>query len=425
MLFIASCSGTKKYFKAAEKLELQGLISDAAEYYYQSLHRKPSNTDARIKLKEVGQRYVSSLSSEFFRNYNTQQVEASLETFEKLKDFNARVSALGVELNYPKTYENDYLNAVERYNSKNYNLAKEFVVQKKFSEAINYINKVKKYNAQYRDLPRLEIVAICEPLYQAAVRHIENKNYAGAYTSLLSIKAKTDNYKDAQQLLELADAQQHKSLLLLQPTSSNSQEKAIESTLFNNFNQAASQSRNIKIINNTPFKRASSSEVDLTQAIRKATGADYFYIYNVKDVKEIPQSTDRTKATAWQETTTRSGTTTVTNYNSVTYYTIKSQRGFSYTFKYQLVDANNNQIIEKREQPITIQDAIEYNETSYPVNSLYPYNPPKTPLVGRINLSSWRGQFNARKTLKSNDELKDEANRQVTNLFINSTRNIK
>jgi len=96
-----SCSGSKKYFKAAEKLEKQGLVSDAAEYYYVSLDRKRNNTDARIKLKEVGQKHVNSLASSFFREYSTQQYEKSIETFEQLKAFTNKTSLLNVDLNYP------------------------------------------------------------------------------------------------------------------------------------------------------------------------------------------------------------------------------------------------------------------------------------------------------------------------------------
>ena len=72
-IILFSCTGSKKYFKAAEKLEKQGLFNEAASYYLESLQRKPSNVAARIKLKEVGQKHASSLASEFFRNYNTQQ----------------------------------------------------------------------------------------------------------------------------------------------------------------------------------------------------------------------------------------------------------------------------------------------------------------------------------------------------------------
>ena len=119
MLFLLACSGSKKYFKAAEKLEKQGLVNEAAEFYMESLQRKTTNVDARIKLKEVGQKYVSFMSSEFFRNYNTGQMEESIETFEKMKDFTKRANALSVSLNYPTGYEDDYKRAIEKYCEKN------------------------------------------------------------------------------------------------------------------------------------------------------------------------------------------------------------------------------------------------------------------------------------------------------------------
>src|SRR6185369_1955105 len=119
----ASCTGSKKYFKAAEKLEKQGLVNEAAEYYLESLQRKPTNVEARIKLKDVGQKCVSNMASDFFRNYNTNQLEASLESFERLKTFSGKTSALNVVLDYPKQYEEDYQKAVDTYLAKNHNLA--------------------------------------------------------------------------------------------------------------------------------------------------------------------------------------------------------------------------------------------------------------------------------------------------------------
>ncbi|MBK7818715.1 MAG: hypothetical protein IPJ60_15110 [Sphingobacteriaceae bacterium] len=115
LVALMACTGTKKYFKAAEKLEKQGLVNEAAEFYLESLQRKPTNVDARIKLKEVGQKYVSFMSSEFFRNYNTGQNEKSIENFEKLKNFTGRTEALSVTLNYPTAYEEDYKKAIDKY----------------------------------------------------------------------------------------------------------------------------------------------------------------------------------------------------------------------------------------------------------------------------------------------------------------------
>ena len=145
-----SCSGSRKYFKAAEKLEKQGLVNEAADYYLEALKRKPTSVDAKIKLKEVGQKYVSNLASEFFRNYNTQQLEASLESYEKLKDFNSKAQALSVQLDYPKTYEEDYQKSIDLYCLKNYNQALLLVNQKRYSEALGSIAKIQRYNGAYK-----------------------------------------------------------------------------------------------------------------------------------------------------------------------------------------------------------------------------------------------------------------------------------
>ena len=51
IVLFASCTGSKKYFKAAEKLEKQGLVGEAAEYYYVSLERKKKQCGGKVKIK--------------------------------------------------------------------------------------------------------------------------------------------------------------------------------------------------------------------------------------------------------------------------------------------------------------------------------------------------------------------------------------
>ncbi|MGZ3921673.1 MAG: tetratricopeptide repeat protein [Bacteroidia bacterium] len=434
---LAACSGTKKYFKAAERLEKQGLVNEAAEYYLESLQRKPTNVQARIKLKEVGQKHVSSMSSEFFRDYNTQQLEASLESFERMKEFAAKTSALSVVLDYPKSYEDDYQKAVETFCLKNYNQAYAMVNQKKYNEAISYIQKIKKYNPGYKTTAQLEVVAVCEPLYQNAITCIENKNYSGALNLLTNIKAKTESYKDMQDLLTLASAQQTKSFILFAPKSSgDATEKEIEDYLFNNFNQVASQKfEYAKIINNTPFTTigdfSSGTNVDMIQAIRKATGADYFYSYDISDHKEFNSGPQKTHSKAFLKETVVSGTVITTNYLPVDYSNVKASRSYSYVYNYKLINAYTNQIVSSQNLNVVAQDAIEYNEfarnfNSNNINNLFPYNPNQTPVLAQYNASKWRQLFTANANLKSFDVLKTEANNQAINLFSNSVlTNIK
>lgn len=435
---IAGCSGTKKYFKAAERLEKQGLVNEAAEYYLESLQRKPTNVQARIKLKEVGQKHASSMSSEFFRNYNTQQLEASLVSFEKLKEFTGKTAALNVILDYPKGYEEDYQKSVEMYCQKNYNQAYAMVNQKKYTEAISYIDKIKKYNPSYKTTTQLEIVSVCEPLYQNAVTCIENKNYSGALNLLNNIKSKTSNYKDMQDLWVLASAQQTKTFLLFEPkNTTDKSEKEIEDVLFNNFNQVASQKfEYAKIINNTPFTTIGSAtngsgDVDLIQAIRKATGADYFYSYDISNKKEFNSGLQKSPNTAYLKTSRTTGTVVVVDYQTYGYSNVKANRSYSYQYTYKLINAGTNQIVSSQTQNVTAQDAIEFNEFTKNfgnnnINNLFPYNPAQVSPVNQFNPANWRKLFSANTTLKTFDDLKNEANNQAVNLFSSSVlTNIK
>jgi len=430
--FLISCTGTRKYFKAAEKLEKQGLVNEAAEYYLESLQRKPTSVKTRIKLTEVGQKYVSNLASEFFREYNTQQYEASLETFEKLKAFNDRSKLLNVSFDYPKTYDEDYQKAVDIYCQKNYDKALILVNQKSYAEALTYAKRVMRYNKEYKNIQRLETIAFCEPLYQSAINNLESKNYAAALNLLSTMKTKTEKYKDSPDLLELASARQTKSFILFQPkTTLNKAENDLKEALFNNFNQAAVQKlNNTKIINNTPFQNAPArldlnnvNNEDLYQAIRKATGADYFFVFDVQNKREYNSGTSKTPQRGYEEVKTRKNDTLViTEYKPFNYNVVKASRSYSYDFTYKLINAYTNQIISSEVKMIQVKDAIEYQETTQRIasfNKTYPYNPDLTPSLGRYNPSQWRQSFSARTNLKTFEELKNEANEQTIKVFVN------
>jgi hypothetical protein len=438
--WIASgCSGSKKYFKAAERLEKQGLVNEAADYYLQSLQRKSTNVEARIKLKEVGQKYVSSLASEFFRNYNTQQTEASIETFDRITDFTSKTNALNVTLDYPKAYEEDYRKAIESLCAKNYAQAQTLVNQRKYSEALDRISRYKRYNASYKNTPQLEIISVCEPLYQNAVTAIEAKNYTAAQNYLETLNNKSSSYKDMADLNQLIKLQQQKSFMLFEPMKSN--EKELEDKLFNNFNQYAVQNlTNIKVINNTPFLYLPDvndvdavGNVDLIQAIRKATGTDYFYVFNVSNQKEQNLGPYKTGAKCFQEVKTKvNDTLTKTEYKPSDYNQYKAQRIYSYDFQYKLINAYSNQLISSQKNNIQAQDLVEYNElivgrslggsnSQAPnINNYFPYNPQVTPPMQQTNPRKWRQMFTARKELRPLEELKTEADKEAQDLFTRS-----
>jgi hypothetical protein len=436
---LQTCTGSRKYFKAAEKLELQGLVKEAAEYYLEALQRKASSVEARIKLKEVGQKYVSSLSSDFFRNFNTQQIEASLETFEKLKEFTSRTKALNLQLDYPLSYQEDYEKAVEIHCSRNYSQAYLLVNQKKYFEALPYISKVEKYNPSYKNTRQLEIIATCEPLYQSAINNLETKNYAAALGLLSNIKVKSDNYKDTKDLFELASEQQSRTFILFEPKpAAGENEKEIQQYLYDNFSESAQRNfTSVKIINNTPFQNApgttdlnNSTNLDLIQAIRKATGADYFYVFDILNRREVNSGVAKTPSRGFEEVVTRINDTTVTTeYKPFDYFVVKASRTYSYDYKYKLINAYTNQIVSSQTQSVKATDAVEYNEFARKftgnINTLFPYNPQKVPVLGRYSPKTWRGSFSARSELRPFDELKAEVLDKTVKLFTSTAGNMK
>jgi len=428
---LVACTGSKKYFRAAEKLEKQGLVNEAAEFYMESLQRKPTNTDASIKLKEVGQKYVSFMSSEFFREYNTGQMESAIDNFERLKGFTGRAQALNVRLNYPTAYEDDYKTAIDKFCEKNYDQGAELVKQKKYIESLTYLNNVNKYKPEYKKNKQLRITAICEPQYQNVVTFIQGKNYSNALKILNNMQAITDSYKDSKDLYELCASMEQKDLLMFQPK--NPQYPEVVDLLFNSFTQNAStEHKNITMINNSPFiylpGNNIDNNVDLIQGIRKASGADFFYVFDVTNKNGQYSGPSKTTAKCFMKQTFKKGDGTIgIEYKAVDYHSVKAKRSVSYVFSYKLVNAVTNQVVSFQNTTVTKVDEVNYNEfLSQPqanINDYYPYDPPVTPVLQQYNPNAWRGLFTANKTLKNEQELETLVNQETVKIFSQTLNN--
>ena len=436
-----SCTGSKKYFKAAEKLEKQGLVNEAAQYYLESLERKKNNTDARIKLKEVGQKHINNLASSFFREFNTQQYEQSIETYDEMKQFTSKAIVLNVDLNYPQAYKEDYSKALEYYLAKNNNEAKELVNQGKYDLALKNIAKIKKYDVNYKNTNELEVVSNCEPLYLIAIRNIESQNYKSAQVDLSKINSISASYKDSKELLDLTTELLKTSFMIFEPK--NSTEKVIEDKLFNSFIELSYKNNTkVKLINNTPFlfmpnanDITNAGNVDLIQAIKKATGADFFYVFDISNKKENETPLTRVSSYCFEKIVTRRDTIFVTEYRPQQYNQVKCKRNYEYEFKYKLIDANTNQVVTSRSELCYGSDEIDYYEFvrgrktgnqpdfNMNVNNYFPYNPGITMPINQYNPNNWRGAFNNRKELKSFTDLKEQADNKAVTVFSNTLNN--
>lgn len=428
-LFLFSCTGSKKYFKAAEKLEKQGLVNEAASFYMESLERKPNNTKARIKLKEVGQKYVNNLSSKFFREYNSGELDQSIETFDKLKAFTGKSASFNVELNYPQGYNADYENALDKYLNRHYENAYKFVNIENYDGALREINKIKKYNPEFKRTQELEVIAFCEPLYTSMIKDMENKNYISANNKLDKIISKKNDYKDAVDLKELLDGLLTVKLMVIKPKMSD--EKEVEDNLMNEFTKEGTTfTKNFYLINNSPFilkadidKLSNSGNIDLLQGIKKATGVNYYFIYDITNIQVNEPKTRPVQQTAFQQVTEKRNEVLVTECLKIPYSENKISKSYSYDFKYKLINSENNQILISNSESCIGKDMVEYNEFAggninlSNLNKIFPYDPCTTPQINQYNPKQWRQKFSEKRELQSVPNLKKEADAKSISLF--------
>jgi hypothetical protein len=178
---------------------------------------------------------------------------------------------------------------------------------------------------------------------------------------------------------------------------------------------------------------SNAGNIDLIQAIRKATGADYFYVYDVSNKKEVETPPTKVSSICYEKFTVKKDTLFVTEYKPMTYNQVKAKRTYSYDFKYKVIDALTHQVLSARNENNMTSDNIDYYEfvkparnitggytPSYIVSNYFPYNPLLTNPVNQYNPSAWRAGFSNRKELKSISSLKNETDKKVISLFTNT-----
>ena len=190
--------------------------------------------------------------------------------------------------------------------------------------------------------------------------------------------------------------------------------------------------KHINVINNSPFVHLPGNDiennVDLIQGIRKASGADFFYVFDVTNKRSTYSGPVKAPSKCFQKVTyKKNDTTVVTEYRATDYYQVKAKRNYSYDFKYKLVNALTNQVVSFQSMTINKVDEVEYNEfMSAPKGSLddyFPYNPQVTLPINQYNPKNWRKLFTANKTVKTEQELEGLTNQEAVKLFTNTLSN--
>src|SRR6056297_545446 len=105
---IAFSCASKRYARKAEEFENAGLYQDAAEYYYKSVSKNEKNVEAKLGLRENGQKVLEEKLSEFNTAHKNSSHKEAVYAFREAESYYDKVKGVGVELSFPQKYDDYY-----------------------------------------------------------------------------------------------------------------------------------------------------------------------------------------------------------------------------------------------------------------------------------------------------------------------------
>jgi hypothetical protein len=197
---LLSCTGSKHFTKLGMKQEAAGLTTEASNSYFIALQRNRTNLEAQVGLKKNGQLVLGTMLNDFSKQKNFGSNKDAINAYHIARDYKNKVQGVGITLDIPDMYEQDYMNAKNAYLTELYEAGTSLLEEQKFQEAEAKFAEIRKLDPNYKDSKELGDVAYLEPLYVSGKQSMEALHYREAYNLFEKIVAKKADYKDAKTL---------------------------------------------------------------------------------------------------------------------------------------------------------------------------------------------------------------------------------
>jgi len=194
-LFVA-CGGSKSLSKKGEKLEEAGLYQESANLHYQALLKKPHNIDAQIGLKKNGQMVLNDGLEDFFKSMTMGDNETAVSNFLELQDYFNKVKKVGVTLDIPDHYYEDFKKVKGEFITTLYTAGTQQLEDEDFANAERTLGRIVELEPDYKDAKELRDEAYMEPLYREGKISLEEEHYRAAYDRFEKVQARGQFYKD-------------------------------------------------------------------------------------------------------------------------------------------------------------------------------------------------------------------------------------
>ena len=203
-LLVIGCATSKSFQKKGVKLEEAGLVEEAANMYLISLQKNRANVDAKIGLKNTGQAVLNRMLNEFGQEKVFGNKRAAIQKYAEAMNYHKKVANLGVQLNIPSLYVDDYAKIKDEYLNELYDEGLELMDQQRFNEAEEKFVEIKRLDPNFEDAHELADVAYVEPLYAEGLKNFEAQRYRSAYDAFTKVANRLVHYKDVENKKEEA-----------------------------------------------------------------------------------------------------------------------------------------------------------------------------------------------------------------------------
>ena len=426
-LSLVACKGPKYYTKLGAKQEASGLTTEAAKSYYAALMRKRSYIEAQIGMKRTGQTVLNQKMAEFGRKKTMGTAREGVYAYLEADEYRKRISNAGVNLDVSQMYLDDFDAAKAQYVAELYEKGTTHLEKEEYRDAELTFKELTKFDPNFKDAKDLGDVAYLEPLYKDGKAMLEAGRYRSAYESLNKVLAKKSSYKNA---LDLKNQSLEKGTITiaLLPFSNGTRTQNAE---VNMSAYTLSALTNIK----DPFLRVVDREhmmailqeqklqlsgvVDDATAVEvgKIVGAQVILTGTVLKYDEKRGNVNRESRTAYQAYNERQVSNgqevVVTKYKPVDYSSYYGKSYCSMDAQVKLISLKTGELLRTNMITKKLEDEVYYAKADFDRNTLYPGE------GGRVETASdkvqaFRGLFNARRELKSVDELNGDLYRAVT-----------
>ncbi len=428
LMVFAACNPQSKLLKQARIQSSNGMYQDAANLYYNILLNDSKNKEAKVELKNNGQKVIADKFAKFSKLVIDDRIEEALKTYKYAFDYTQNTAKVGVVLEWPAEYDEVYNDIKNEYTQTQYDVAVNLMQNRKYDAAEKVFERIAMYDSSYKDVSVLRLNTVLEPLYQQATAQYNAKQYRDAYYAFNKIAQIDNQFKDAVKMRGLA-LQQATLIVGVLPMQVNA--KVINkipnmadavADLISNQPDKYVKIANVQALHRDLTNRGFDNIKTAEQALEAGKSLSLGYVVLITldtfEYKKIPAQVNvREGYEAFTESILNPYTQTFTNiskFKKVTYTDNNEGQYLRLFFKVTLLQVSNGNVLANEQILVVKNDELHAAKFEGNPNNLYP-NLPEGNYLPQVS-RAWREMFfNPRKNLLPINDLLQQGFNEAAN----------